>query len=340
MDKLLTLNDFIDTPDTLILDVRTPAEYINGHIRGAVNLPLFSDEERAEVGTLYVRESREAAVERGLEIVGPKLKQLVTQARELSDGRTIHIYCWRGGMRSGSMQWLLDTAGLRTARLKGGYKAYRADFERLISKTDWKFKILAGPTGCGKTSILNCMTDLGEQVLDLEGLANHKGSVFGALGQQKQPTTEEFINRIHHILRSLDSKKIIWVEGESITIGHVFIPPFLFSQLTSSPIVNLEIPPELRLKRVMAEYGSFPAEKLSEAFKKIEKRLGYDNCKFALDAISKNDIETAAKIALVYYDKSYQSSIAKRTPINSISITCDTDNAKDNALKIIELCRQ
>lgn len=325
---------------SVIVDVRTPSEYTQGHIKNAINIPLFSDQERAEVGTLYVRTSKEAAIERGLEIVGPKMADIVRTTRKLTqnNSKLLKIYCWRGGMRSESVQWLLETASIKTIRLKGGYKAYRTNFERLLD-LPWKFQILSGYTGCGKTEILEYLSSQGHQILNLEELAHHKGSAFGSLGQLAQPTTEEFINKIHEILRSFDITKPIWVESESITIGHVFIPPKLFAQLISAPIIQLNLPEEVRLKRIIHEYGHYTLENLAQSFEKISKRIGYDNYKIAIEALAQGNISQAAAIALKYYDKCYANSIQKRTPQSLSTYNAINDNVIENANKILELCK-
>lgn len=337
MGKRLSVNEFLDM-EGVIIDVRSESEFAKGHILGAVNLPLFNDAERAEVGTLYIRRSREVAIERGLEIVGPKMVEFVRKAKQISDNKTIKLYCWRGGMRSGSMQWLFDTAGLKTAILIGGYKSYRAEFERLLN-LDWKFQVIAGETGSGKSEILHQLEKLGEQMLDLEGLANHKGSVFGALGQNAQPTTEEFINKIFHQMRCFDVAKKVWVEGESMLIGHVFVPPTLFKMLSEAPMLHFTLNRDRRLDRIMAEYGDFEIDDLKIAFEKIKKRLGYDNYKFALDALEAGDVRRAADIALVYYDKGYEKSIEKRSSTVVTEYYAENDDIIDNTLKIRELCK-
>lgn len=335
MGKRVTVSEFLNE-EGLILDVRSESEYASGHIEGAISMPLFSDAERAEVGTLYVKKSREDAIERGLEVVGPKMASFVREAKKLAQGDLVRLYCWRGGMRSGSIQWLFDTAGLRTMLLVGGYKAYRGEFDRLMMMP-WKFTVIAGQTGSGKSDILNQLSIMGEQVLDLEGLAHHKGSVFGALGQLQQPSTEEFINRIFEKLRKFDISKRVWVEGESMLIGHVFIPPKLFKMLSEATMVHFSLARERRLDRIMNEYGAFSVEQLKAAFEKIKKRLGFDNFKFAIDALEAGDIRKAADIALVYYDKGYSKSIEKRNSVSIVEFATDIDDVVDNALKISKL---
>lgn len=332
--KYLPADEFLKAAaEGVVLDVRTPAEYAQGHLPGAANLPLFSDAERAEVGTLYVREGKEAAVQRGLEHVGPRLAALVREARKLSQGKPLLLYCWRGGMRSGSVGWLLDAAGMDVILLKGGYKAYRRSFARLLESHAWRLVLLGGPTGCGKTEVLHAMRKAGAQVIDLEGLARHRGSVFGALGQPEQPTTETFINRLHDRMRQLDPARPVWCEAESVTIGHVFIPSEFFSRMQAAPRVHYELPLSLRIERLAREYGRFPAEELTPLFGKIEKRLGGERTGQAVRALEKGDVRTAAEIALQYYDKAYARSSGDRPVL--FTLRAETDLPEQNARTIL-----
>jgi len=205
MSQRISIEDFLPRRhEVLLLDVRTPGEYAQGHIPGAVSFPLFTNEERAEVGTLYKQESPQVAMERGLELVGPKMAGFVRRARELAGGRDVIVHCWRGGKRSGSMGWLLSTAGMRVQTLEGGYKAWRRYILERLENPPWRFIILSGKTGSGKTDILQELKSLGAQVVDLEALACHRGSAFGALGQPEQPSAEHFANRLFDALSQLD----------------------------------------------------------------------------------------------------------------------------------------
>ena len=335
MDNRLNVEDFLaKSKGGVIIDVRSPSEYRNGHIEGAYNIPLFSDEERAVVGTIYTQTGKEEAVEKGLEFVSRKMIAFVRQAKELSNGRRLCLYCWRGGMRSGSMAWLFSTAGMKTYVLEGGYKAYRNALNATVEKFRGKLIVLGGPTGGGKSEILSIMSKLGEQVLDLEGLANHKGSAFGGLGAGKQPTTETFINKIHHFLSHADPNRTLWCEGESKSIGSVYIPDAFFNLMRESTYIYMDVPIEIRIERLVKEYGNIDKNLLKESFIKITKRLGGQNCADALDAIEKGNLAKAAGIALLYYDKSYKTSISKMGKI--VPLQTDEDNPLENAKKIID----
>lgn len=336
MDDLLIPADFLEqSREGVIIDVRTPSEFTSGHIPGAVNLPIFTDDERAEVGTLYVKEGKDKAVEKGLERVGPKLATFVTQARKLSKGKPLFLYCWRGGMRSASMAWLFRTAGFKTYLLEGGYKAYRHSFEQLLTANPWKLIVLGGPTGCGKTDILHHLQKTDQQVIDLEGLARHKGSAFGSLGESEQPSTEQFGNDLHNCMRNLDPQKPVWCEGESLNIGQVYIPNEFYAFMKSGLFIQFELKKNFRVKQILKDYGQFSAEDLIASFQKLEKRLGGEATSNAIGHIMKNELEEAITIALRYYDKGYESSILKQWP-KTHTFVANSDKTETNARKLIE----
>ncbi len=299
-----------------LIDVRTPAEYASGHIPGAINIPLFSNEERAEVGTLYKRASREKAMLRALDIVGPKMSSLVKQASKIEYTDKLVVHCWRGGMRSSSFAWLMNTVGIPTVTVNGGYKGFRRYAASVINQS-WSFKVITACTGSGKTELLLKLQELGEQVIDLEGLANHKGSVFGGLGHAPQPTTEQFENDLFWAIKDLDINRTIWVEDESMCIGHVFIPQEFYQRMHFSPLVKVDLSLDQRIERLVKEYALFTKEELTHAISKITKRLGGDNAKHAVEAIERGDFHEATRILLWYYDKAYNRSIEERRKLMS-----------------------
>lgn len=311
MSKVISAKEFIERGDSLpIIDVRSPGEYEHAHIPGALNLPLFSNEERAEVGTIYKKQGRVKAVQRGLEFVGPKMKDFTKFSLKLGSPEIL-VHCWRGGMRSTSMAWLLETVGLSCLLLKDGYKAYR-HYVLDSFETPFKIILLGGFTGSGKTEILYSLREAGEQVIDLEGIANHKGSAFGSLGQEIQPSTEQFENYLCKELATLDTNRVIWVEDESRNVGKVYLPQPFWNQMRSSPLVRIDTPYEIRLERLMRDYACFPLDGLVDSIKKIEKRLGFDKCKKAADACTAGDRDTAARICLDYYDAAYGNQLTTR----------------------------
>lgn len=288
-----------------VADVRAPKEYLQGHIPNAVNMPLFTDEERAIIGTLYKQVGRDTAVEKGIEMVGPKLASFVTQAKQIAPDKRIIVHCWRGGMRSGSMAWLLSMAGFRVYLLEGGYKVFRKHFLGILDQGLPQLKVLGGPTGSGKTELLLQMQQNGHQVIDLEGIAHHKGSSFGAINQAPQPTTEQFENELFTILSDFDLTQPIWVEDESKLIGTVHLPNALYKQMQQVPVYVVNIPLAQRIDRLVADYTHCEKHLLEEALLRIKKRVGPQNVKAAQEALALNDFRTVAEIVLQYYDKAY-----------------------------------
>ena len=297
--------------DNSIIDVRSPAEFEAGHIPGAHNIPLFSNEERAEIGTLYKQQGQQAATLRGLEIVGPKMAGFVRHAKEISFQEHLLVHCWRGGMRSGSFSWLLNMAGLPAVTLTGGYKCYRNHLLEFFGQP-FSLLILTGGTGSGKTELLHHFRQKGEQVIDLEGLAHHKGSVFGGMGQQEQPSSEQFKNELFLQMKEMDISRPIWLEDESISLGNVFIPHPLWNQLRLAPLIRVELARPARVERLVREYGSIEREELAAGIEKISKRLGGQHAKAALEALQENNLAEVASTLLTYYDKAYQRGIDKR----------------------------
>ena len=309
MSKALDITDFISlSQGHLTIDVRSPKEFHKGHIPHAVNLPLFNDDERAKVGTLYKQTGRNEAIEAGLEIVGPKMADFVRFVKPLAKDNKIFVHCWRGGMRSGSMAWLMDTMGYEVYTLQGGYKSYRHMLIEYLG-SEARYIIIGGRTGSGKTEILHRLRERGEQILDFEGIAHHKGSAFGALGELPQPSTEQFENDLHLAMSKLDLSRPIWLEDESKNIGKCSITNELWANMVRSPLVVIDIPLEVRVKRLVKDYGEMPIEGLEDSIRRIERRLGNEAMKNALKSLSEGNLAEVARIALRYYDKAYDHGI-------------------------------
>ncbi|HRW85638.1 MAG TPA: tRNA 2-selenouridine(34) synthase MnmH [Bacteroidales bacterium] len=318
-----------------VVDVRTPLEYMNGHIPGAVNIPLFENDERALVGTSYKKEGRRKAILKGLELSGPGMHLKLMKAMKTAPENRLLVHCWRGGMRSEAMAWLFSLAGIETYILEGGYKAYRNHVLSVLAERK-KVIVLGGMTGSSKTHILRYLSSMGEQVIDLEGLANHKGSAFGALGKPPQPSSEHFSNMLAAEWSKLDKNRRVWLEDESRNIGTVFMPDQFFSHIRNSPAIILLINVKNRLPRLIEEYSGYPAEQLKESVMRISKRLGGDKTRAATEAIEKQDFGTAIEITLSYYDKAYMYGIRQRQGGQIIEIEADTDDISTNASSILE----
>ncbi len=296
--------------DHPVLDVRSPGEHRLGHIPGSISLPLFSDRERAVIGTTYKQVGKKEAIKEGLDIVGPKMRSYVEQAEAL-ESDTLALYCWRGGMRSESMAWLLERYGFKTVVLDGGYKAFR----RLVNQffmTPLNLVVLTGYTGSQKTRFLKMLREEGAQVIDLEGWAQHQGSIFGNEKSQGQPSTEHFQNLLFAAFRELDTRRTIWVEDESFSIGRVNLPEGLFQQMRRSPHVFLDIDKAERIEFLVQDYGGLDTNALVEATRQISKRLGYDHAQEAVDLIEKGNLAKAAEIILTYYDSRYKKNIERK----------------------------
>ena len=324
MPIIVDIQEFLELSEQHpILDVRSPGEFEYGHIPNAHSVPLFSDEERAIIGTAYKQVSREAAVNNGIAFFGPKMKELASIAKRTSPGNTFLVHCWRGGMRSGSVAWLLELYGYKVYLLRGGYKSFRGAVLENFSE-ERNILVLGGRTGSAKTLILKKFVDLGEQVVDLEYLAHHKGSSFGALGEKPQPTQEMFENELFFQLYKTDKNKPVWLEDESGMIGSRAIPKLFFEKMRSCNSYFLDIPFIIRLEYLNEEYGKFEPEDLKDAIKRITKRLGGLDTKIALEAIDNKDTKSAFEICLKYYDKTYDYGKNKRAE-NTV-ITCPFDN--------------
>lgn len=336
----LSIADFlVQSKEHLTLDVRSEGEYNHGRIPHATNLPLFTNEERKLVGTIYKQQSKNEAILSGLDIVGKKMADFVRFVQPLVKENKVFVHCWRGGMRSGSMAWLLNLFGYDVFVLSGGYKAYRRSILDTLQQK-FNYVVLGGRTGSGKTLVLQQLKNGGEQVIDLEGIANHKGSAFGALGQQPQPSTEHFENLVAEQLKTFNPAKRVWLEDESRTIGKVFLDINFWNHLRLSPLFIIELPMEIRLKKLVAEYGHFTQEELKTSFGNITRRLGNEQWKNAITAIEENNIEAATKIALHYYDKAYDKGIAMKETKEIYRFAFDNENFSFIASTLIQKAAQ
>ncbi len=311
--KKISITEFLDlSKEHPVLDVRSPGEFDHAHIPGAHSLPLFTHEERKVVGTAYKQESREKAIKIGLKYFGKKMVQMVEAAEKLNS-KIVLVHCWRGGMRSAGVAWLLDLYGFKVYILAGGYKAYR-NWVLEQFKKEYDINILGGYTGSAKTYVLQELKKLGHSVVDLEALANHKGSAFGNIGLPPQPSQEMFENLLATQLSSVNSQLStpIWMEDESQRIGSVNIPTVLFHQMRAKPVFFLDVPFEERLEHLVNEYGKLDKAKMVNAIIRIQKRLGGLETKNAVNYLIEGNIKECFRILLKYYDKWYEKSMQTR----------------------------
>jgi tRNA 2-selenouridine synthase len=351
----LPIDAFLQTAATaLLLDVRSPGEYHHAHMRGAVSLPLFTDAERAVVGTAYKQQSRQEAIKIGLDYFGPKMRRMVEEVEALfqsrfqnnelraneeiktQESKVVCLYCWRGGMRSAAVAWLLSLYGYRVVVLQGGYKQFRQWVLEKLSHP-YQLKLLGGYTGSGKTGLLHELERGGETIIDLEALAVHKGSAFGNIGLPPQPSQEQFENMLAVALHTKtvaqkDSANFfknpcsIWIEDESQRIGTINIPGPFWSTMRNAPLYFLDIPFEERLQHLLTEYGTLDKGRMIDAIQRIAKRLGPLETKNAIQFLEEGQVAESFRILLQYYDKQYRKGLHNRENLANLlhTVSCPT----------------
>lgn len=322
-----------------LFDVRSPGEFAHGHMAGASNLPLFTDEERVLIGTLYKQQGRAVAVEKGFALTGPRMEQWAKLAATFAERDAVLLHCWRGGMRSNAMAFLFESVGARPLVLHGGYKAYRHAAHEEFSRSR-KFIVVGGSTGCGKTELLHKLREQGETIVDLEALARHKGSVFGALGMDEQPSVEQFENYLFETLRTIPDTTRIWIEDESRSIGRNFIPPPFYRSMHEAPLFVLSASMQQRVARLVSDYGKFKADVLCTAFMRIQKRLGGKATQDAINAVHAGNLHIAAEIALHYYDKAYQHTLSEHVNERIHYLEVGNSSMSEVAANAIHLANQ
>ncbi|SMO66422.1 tRNA 2-selenouridine synthase [Saccharicrinis carchari] len=317
-----------------IIDVRSPGEYNKGHIPGAVNIPLFSNEERADVGTVYKQKGQEKAIELGYTYVKPKLQWFLDKSLRYAPSKKVVVYCWRGGMRSHAFAEHLENNGFIDVKvIHKGYKAYR---NFVLAAFTWKvdLKVIGGYTGSGKTHILHNLKELGCQIIDLECLACHKGSAFGSIGEKLQPTVEQFENNLFDQWRKFDFTKPVYIEDESHSIGAVKVPISLYNTIRTSMVYFLDVPKQIRAHALVKDYAAIDDEQLKTGIRKITKRLGGVTTNEAIEALNSKDYYKVAMLALNYYDKAYMRGVSNRQSDKIIYIELHDTDWRNNALFI------
>jgi tRNA 2-selenouridine synthase len=339
MTHRITIDDLMNMPEQIpFLDVRTPAEFNHGHMPGAFNIPLFSNEERVLVGTTYKQVGREAAILLGFDLVGTRWSAFIRQALDISPQKKVAVYCWRGGMRSGAMAWALDLYGFTVYLVGGGYKAYRRWVQQRFAQT-WDIRVVGGMTGSGKTKILHALKEMGEQVVNLEHIAQHQGSTYGTLNRLIQPSQEQFENNMAEVLHGLDPNRQLWVEDESVTIGKRLIPKTFWEQMQTALLFNILVPVDQRVETLVTEYGSLDKDFLVESTDRIRKRLGLEQTKNAIAAIREGRIADFIRLVLVYYDKTYRIGLASRDTNRIFEVSVDDTDGLANAQRLLALTK-
>lgn len=345
----VTIHEFLKLGKQFpILDARSPSEYAYAHIPGAFSFPIFTDEQRKEIGTCYKQVGRQQAVKIGLNYFGPNMVGFVEQVESIlskypyANETTVLVHCWRGGMRSGAMAWLLSFYGFDVYLLEGGYKQYRKWVLEQLN-LPFKFYTLGGYTGSGKTEILEKLVQQQMPVINLEGLAKHKGSTFGNMDMIEQPAQEYFENLLANALQPFYSinengefsqPSPIWIESESRRIGLINLTEHFYANMLRSPIVVLDIPFEKRMNYIVSDYGNFEKEKLINAIVRIQKRLGGLDTKLAIQALLEDDIHACFRILLTYYDKQYKQ-YSEQSTRKTYRLECLEVNAEANLKAVL-----
>ncbi|MGH2316184.1 tRNA 2-selenouridine(34) synthase MnmH [Planococcus sp. SE5232] len=291
----------------VLIDVRSPSEYKNFSIPGSINIPFFDDAERAEIGTLYKQKSVAAAKERGLEIISAKLPEFVKQFKQLEGNKT--VFCWRGGMRSRTTATLLSLMDVHVSRLEGGIREYRRWVINQLEQPETPFKayVLNGLTGTGKTRILKALEKQGYPVIDLEGLANHKGSIFGHIGVEPN-NQKKFDSLLVQQFRELEKSPFVLFEAESSRIGKVVIPSWVMDLKNNSVQLIIDMPMEERIKEIIEDYR--PVQYQQEciaAFQRIKTRMPQDVSKQIEADLETGEFSSAVRLLLeYYYDSRYK----------------------------------
>ena len=322
-----------------LIDVRSPGEHYKGNMPNSLNIPLFDNEERSIVGTVYKNYGREKAVIQGLDFLADKIDNMVNKLFEALnvykskkvgsqiEEPTLKIYCARGGMRSQSISWLLEKYNQRNVTLRDGYKSYRKwALESFNQK--WRINLIGGKTGTGKTKLLKLLDENNYQIIDLEGLACHRGSTFGGIGMKEQPSNEQFENNIAEKLKGFKKSNKIFVEAESANIGRCKIPHEFFSQMKSAERIEIKKSESNRLDELIKTYSIYEEKDLIEAVLRIKKRLGPQRTKIAIESIKNEDWRSVCKSVLEYYDKCYEYEKTGKNNIKILDMTDIFDNQK------------
>jgi len=334
----LSYEELLEKNNYILIDVRTPKEYQESTIPGAINIPVLLDEERVMVGTAYKKESQEKAKQLGIEAISKRLGDITKQISELSKKcDNIVFFCARGGMRSGSMTSFFKSMGYKTARLSGGYKSYRAfmieDFENIVHGVT--LITLHGKTGTGKTKILNELQKKGIETIDLEGLAKNRGSHFGHIGIPQDRSQKTFESLLYDAVKHRKNN-IIVIEGESRKIGPIHIPDPFWDTMKEGVKILVEAPTEMRLDIIMDDYTGIDQlkENLLEVAEKLKRYMDGSAYSKFIELVEKGEIREAARQMMIeYYDPMYNKSLNKHNYHEEVMI----ESIEDGVTKLKEV---
>lgn len=316
-------------------DVRSPLEFSDSAIPEAYSLPLLNNEHRKAIGICYKQKGKEAAIALGYQLINPISYTFIEGVEKITDQKSVKLYCARGGLRSNKMAEFLSANGYQVAVLKGGYKAYRNHVLQHISRFK-NIMILAGNTGCNKTGLLETLQQNGEQVLNLERLANHKGSAFGAIGEAAQPSNAQFSNLIFEALRPYHPEKRLWVESESISIGRIAIPYELWTNMQKANGIEIVLPFAERIQFIVKSYGQFDLNTLANAIQKLGKRLGLETTAKLCELTLNNQLYPVVERLLQYYDSRYENSKHKKNCQNYVKFELQSTHAPTNCQLLLQ----
>ncbi len=323
------------------IDVRSPSEYAIDHLPDAVSHPVLDDAERARIGTMHTQDSAFAARRAGAAIVARNIAAMLEGAfaGKPRDWAPL-VYCWRGGQRSRSLAHILNEIGWRAAQLEGGYRAYRrhvvAQLETLPGR--FRFKVICGLTGSGKSRLLAAFAAVGAQVLDLEGLARHRGSLLGDLPGDQQPSQKSFESGLLATLDALDRARPVYVESESKKIGTVQVPETLLAAMRTAEGIRIELPPSLRIELLKSEYAHFLADHgaLAARLERLIPLHGKKTIGRWIDAAKAGDWDMlVGELLELHYDPSYTRSIGKHFPRIAGAVAVSPSTVTDSAFQAL-----